>query len=109
MLCKRWGSGKLAAAKLSDDLKHLISEPIELFRADDAPWAKGNKHCIIDGCYIYRTKENELLMLWSNFNADGYCVGIARSEDGTITGKWVQEKPPSILKKSQEFMMGDME
>lgn len=48
-------------------------------------------------------------MLWSNFNADGYCVGIARSEDGTITGKWVQEKPPSILKKSQEFMMGDME
>lgn len=90
--------GRMAAAKLSNDLTHLISEPIELFRADDASWAKGNKHCITDGCFLYRTRENKLLMLWSNFNADGYCVGIAHSEDGTITGKWVQEKEPLYSK-----------
>lgn len=90
--------GRMAAAKLSDDLTHFISEPIELFRADDAPWAKGHKHCITDGCFLYTTKEGKLLMLWSNFNADGYCVGIAHSEDGTITGNWVQEKEPLYSK-----------
>ena len=34
------GIGRMAAAKLSDDLKSFISDPIELFRADDPTWAK---------------------------------------------------------------------
>lgn len=80
--------GRMAAAKLSEDLTHFISEPIELFRADDPVWAKGS---ITDGCFMYKAKDNRLLMLWSNFDKNGYCVGIARSKNGKIDGEWIQD------------------
>ena len=82
------GVGRMAAAKLSDDLTHFVSEPIELFSADSPTWAKG---VITDGCFMYKTKDNQLLMLWSNFDEYGYCVAIARSDNGKIDGKWSQD------------------
>lgn len=30
-------------------------------------------------------------MIWSNFAKDGYCVGIAESENGKPDGKWIQK------------------
>ena len=83
------GVGRMAAAKLSDDLTHFISEPVELFRADDAPWAKNG---VTDGCWMYRTADGQLLMLWSNWNSAGYCVGIARSASGAVEGPWTQDE-----------------
>ena len=83
------GVGRMAAAKLSDDLTHFISEPVELFRADDPAWAKGN---VTDGCWMYRCEDGQLLMLWSNWDGAGYCVGIARSADGRVDGTWTQDK-----------------
>ncbi len=79
--------GRFAAAKMSPDLKTLVSEPIELFRADSFPWTD---HFVTDGCWLYRTKKGSLLMLWSNFipNGKGYAVGIARSDNGKIDGSW---------------------
>lgn len=81
--------GRMAAAKLSEDLTHFISEPIELFRADTPAWAKGG---ITDGCFMYKTQDNQLLMLWSNFDENGYCVAIARSKNGKIDGEWVHDE-----------------
>ncbi len=84
------GIGRMAAAKLSDDLTHLISEPIELFRADDPEWTD---HGVTDGCFLYDTADGELLMIWSNFdNAHNYCVGIAKSDNGRVDGNWTQQK-----------------
>ena len=83
------GVGRMAAAKLSDDLTHFISEPVELFRADDPAWSKGN---VTDGCWMYRCEDGQLLMLWSNWDSAGYCVGIARSADGRVDGNWTQDK-----------------
>ena len=83
------GCGRMAAAKLSDDLTRFISEPVELFRADDPSWA-ANK--VTDGCFMYRCSTGELLMLWSNWDSAGYCVGIARSDNGRVDGKWSQDK-----------------
>lgn len=82
------GVGRMAAAKLSDDFTHFVSEPIELFRADDPGWAKSN---VTDGCWMYRTEDGQLLMIWSNWDKDGYCVGIARSKNGKIDGEWTQD------------------
>ena len=87
--CTDDGIGRMAAAKLSEDLTHFISEPVDLFRADDAPWAKGG---ITDGCWMYRCEDGQLLMLWSNRDKAGYCVGIARSADGRVDGEWTQDK-----------------
>lgn len=82
--------GRMAAAELSCDLTHFVSEPLELFRADDPSWTN-NK--VTDGCFMYKTGDGQLLMLWSNFDRDGaYCVGIARSEEGLVTGEWKHDE-----------------
>ena len=88
--CTDDGVGRMAAAKMSEDLTHFISEPIELFRADAPDWTNNR---VTDGCFMYRTADGGLLMIWSNFDINGcYCVGIAHSENGKIDGKWVQER-----------------
>ena len=79
--------GRMAAARLSDDLTHLIEEPVDIFRADDPKWAKNG---VTDGCWMYTTADGRLLMIWSNWDKHGYCVGIAESSDGTPLGTWTQ-------------------
>lgn len=88
------GCGRMAAAKLSEDLTHFVSEPVELFRADDPVWARGK---VTDGCFLYPAKDGQLLMIWSNWDDAGYCVGIARSADGgpmygAVDGHWTQDE-----------------
>ena len=80
--------GAFLAAKLSDDLTHFVSEPIELFKANEPNWATQN---VTDGCWMYTTKEGELLMLWSNFDAYGYVVAVAKSSNGRLDGEWIHE------------------
>lgn len=83
------GVGRMAAARLSDDLTRLTTTPIELFRGDSPKWASGK---ITDGCFMYRTTDGSLLMIWSNSDKYGYAVGIARSETGSIEGPWIQDE-----------------
>lgn len=80
--------GRMAVAKLSEDLSRIVSEPVELFRADSPSWSN---HRVTDGCFLYTTENKKLLMLWSNFENKGYCVGIAHSESGLVIGPWTQE------------------
>lgn len=82
------GVGRMAVAKLSDDLSHFISEPKEIFRADAPHWSAS---VVTDGPFLYTTSEGSLLMLWSTVSHEGYCVGIARSSDNKIDGTWTQE------------------
>ena len=88
--------GAMAAARLSDDLSHFISEPIQLFCATDAPWARSG---VTDGCFMYTCSNGELVMLWSSFSADGYCVGVARSDNGALDGKWTHDPTPLYSKE----------
>ena len=87
--CTEDGVGRMVAAKMSDDLKALISEPIELFRADDPSWSA---FVVTDGCYMYHCESGELIMIWSNLDAHGYCVGIARSDNGRLDGNWTHDE-----------------
>ncbi len=81
--------GRFAAACLSDDLKTLISEPVELFRADDFAWTD---RPVTDGCFMYRTQSGSLLMLWSNFDESGYVTALVRSDNGRVDGHWQHDK-----------------
>lgn len=90
------GIGRMAAAKLSEDFTKFVSEPIELFRADDPSWTNRR---VTDGCFMYVTKDGQLLMIWSNNCDDGYCVGIARSKSGKIDGPWTQDDELLFSKK----------
>ena len=87
--------GTMAAARLSGDLTRLISEPVELFRADAPAWAKAG---VTDGCFMYRRRDGRLLMTWSNFDAYGYCVAVAESDNGEIDGKWSHHEKPLYSK-----------
>lgn len=80
--------GRMLCAPMSRDLTHLTAAPTELFRADDAPWATNT---VTDGCFLYRCADGTLLMLWSNRDDGGYCVGVAVSDSGKVTGPWRQE------------------
>lgn len=81
--------GSFAAAKLSNDFTHFISEPVELFKADEPSWAAQG---VTDGCWMHTTEEGELLMIWSNFDAYGYVVAVAHSSNGRLDGEWIHEE-----------------
>ncbi len=85
------GVGRMCVAKMSDDLSALISEPQEIFRADDG--LCGMDRQVTDGPYIYTCKDGKLIMLWSNVADNGYAVGMAESY--SIDGKWTQQ--PRLL------------
>ncbi len=97
--CTDDGIGRMAAARLSEDLTRFISEPKELFRADDAPWANVQ---VTDGCFLYKTEDGRLQMLWSNSFNDEYRVGIAESENGRVDGRWIQYEKPLYSKEIGE-------
>jgi len=88
--CIENGIGRMAIAKLSEDLTHFISEPVDIFAANDASWVSGG---VTDGPWMYRCKDGQLLMLWSSFDKKrGYAVGIARSADGRVDGVWTHDE-----------------
>lgn len=87
--------GAFAAAKLSDDLTQFISKPIQLFKATDPVWAVSG---VTDGCFMHTTEDGELLMIWSDFDSFGYAVGVAKSSNGRLDGKWTQETTPLYSK-----------
>ena len=96
------GIGRMMAAKLSDDLSTFVSEPITLFKATEG--RRGNGF-ITDGPFLYKTKSGRLIMLWSNFNNDYYCVQIAYSSNGKIDGKW-RHQPYALYEKTKTHADG---
>lgn len=91
--CQEWTGttdsiGSMVAAPMSDDLTQFISEPTELFKANDPIWTNRG---VTDGPFLYTTKYGKLIMIWSNNTSNGYSVGIAKSKDGKPDGKWAQQ------------------
>lgn len=98
-------NGAICAAPLSEDLTHLVADPITLFHAADAPWCvpdtgdvvqKDGKNFVTDGPFLYWTPEGELQMIWSSFSEDGYAIGIADSTSGSVLGPWKQRQTPAV-------------
>jgi len=98
VFCHEWvqvGDGEICALRLSSDLTTSIGEPQLLFKASTAPWAhelnsKGRRGYVTDGPFLHRSKDNQLLMLWSSFSNGDYAVGVAKSVSGGILGAWEQ-------------------
>lgn len=86
--CREDHIGSFSCAEMSNDLTHFISEPQEMFYANEPAWAtKG----VTDGCFMHKADNGDLLMLWSNFLSDGYCVAVAKSENGKLVSKWTHK------------------
>lgn len=102
VFCHEWvqaGDGEICAVKLTEDLKRAEGDVRILFRASEAPWAKTVRHSsgkvgyVTDGPFFYRTGDGTLLLLWASFSDGGYTQGVAVSDNGEITGRFVQQKP----------------
>ena len=85
--------GRMAYVQLTPDLKGTVGEHhTDLFKASDPEWTN---YGITDGCYMYRCENGKLLMIWSNRDSNGaYCVGVAISSNGKITGEWSHTAKP---------------
>lgn len=100
VFCHEWlqvNDGQICAVKLKDDLSEPIGDPVILFRASDGPWVgkKGVGGLVTDGPFLYRMKDDSLLMLWSSFAPNGaYAVSYAKSASGEINGPWIQQVEP---------------
>ncbi|MDQ0644762.1 glycoside hydrolase family 43 protein [Microbacterium murale] len=99
VFCHEWkdvGDGEIHAVRLSDDLRITVGEPVLLFRASDAPWARSiprpefDEVFVTDGPSMHRTTNGRLLMLWSSFGDSGYAMGVATSASGGVLGPWTQ-------------------
>jgi beta-xylosidase len=114
VFCHEWTqihNGAICAMRLTDDLTAAAAKPVFLFNASEAPWASSNwpgqsivpgefrfPTFVTDGPFLYKHSGGSLLMLWSSWDEKGYVQGIARSENGLISGPWTQE--PAALMKS---------
>jgi arabinan endo-1,5-alpha-L-arabinosidase len=102
IFCHEWvqvGDGEICALRLSSDLKSAVGEPQLLFKASSAAWSheinsKGRRGYVTDGPWLQRTKNNDLLLLWSGFSNGDYAVGMAKSVSGEILGPWEQIPEP---------------
>jgi len=73
--------GTICYVQLSDDLTHAVGEVTELFHASSPEWADRlpeGSHYVTDGPYMFRTKEGQLLMLWSTFVKGKYAECIVQ-------------------------------
>lgn len=88
--------GAMCYVRLSDDLSRCIGEPVTIFRASDPVWVKHKiplKHYITDGPFMYRTKDDVLLMIWSTFINNQYAECVVHFNDGTIKGSFEHLSP----------------
>lgn len=91
--------GTICYARLSDDLKRTEGEITTLFSASSPFWAdefKEGEHYITDGPFLYRTKSDELIMIWSSFIDHKYAECVTRFKNGELSEEFEHLDP--ILK-----------
>lgn len=90
--------GTICYAELNDDLSEIKGEVTTLFAASSCPWVSCHAptgHFVTDGPFLYRTKTDELLMIWSSFVKGQYAELLVKFEGGEI-GTDFTHLPPII-------------
>jgi beta-xylosidase len=115
VFCHEWvqiRDGTVCAARLSDDLTRIVTEPITLFNSTDAYWSEevyspsNNVYgYVTDGCNMHRMEDGRLLLLWSCMGKQGYCISYAVSQSGKIQGPWKQASKPLFDKDGGHGMI----
>ena len=92
--------GTMEAVPLKADLSGADGEPIHLFKASDAPWINASLkpdtrplNYVTDGPQFHRSRDGQLLMLWSSYENGSYVQTHARSRGGDLAGPWEQLAP----------------
>jgi hypothetical protein len=97
--------GDMCLLPLLEDLTGAAGEPITLFSAAEAPWAKPvpfakaefgmeGEVYFTDGPCLVPMSDGALAMTWSSWSRKGYAVGVAISPSGGLSGPWTQLETP---------------
>ncbi len=120
IFCHEWWQivdGSMDLVQLTPDLSSVVTQPELLFYATEASWSRSLREVgtrpveershgwVTDGPFIYRTKADRLLMIWSSFGIQRYAVGMAYSESGSIKGPWKQIEEPLFKKDGGHGMI----
>lgn len=109
-------SGDMCMIPLTKDLKKADGEPVKLFSAAEAAWARpipfakaefgmdGDVY-FTDGPCLIKTEDEKLYMTWSSWSVCGYAVGVAVSESGRTKGPWKQMEEPVFPENGGHGMM----
>lgn len=101
--CYEWlqtWDGTIEAIALKPDLSGTTGKARLLFKASDSPWSREKENNVdkpnkvTDGPYLFRTGTGRLGMIWTSWIYNVYTQGVAYSTDGTLKGRWIQEKNP---------------
>lgn len=79
--------GTMCYAELKEDLTGIVGEPITLFSASSPYYVDKlpeGEHYITDGPFMYRTKTDELFMLWSTHLKGKYAECLVKFGGGEI-------------------------
>ncbi len=79
--------GTICYVKLSDDLSKTVGEVVTIFSASSCPGVSSvtaAAHYVTDGPFMYRTKTDELLMIWSSFINGKYAELLVKFNGGEI-------------------------
>lgn len=94
VFCREWVEivdGSIDYVQLSPDLSKPVGEPVTMFHASSADWSSSEFSKVTDGCFMYKTKADKLLMIWSSVGEQGYAIGIAESTSGKLAGPWIHQ------------------
>ena len=79
--------GTICYTRLSDDLTEAVGETVTLFNASSVEGVDemgGPGHYVTDGPFMYRTKDGELLMIWSSFMHGDYTEYVVKFKGGDL-------------------------
>ena len=88
--------GTICYAQLNKDLTAIVGEIITLFSASSPYWADkkpAGENYVTDGPFLFRTKTDELIMIWSTFINNQYAECMVRFNNGEIGTNFVHLEP----------------
>jgi hypothetical protein len=104
LYCHEWlqnWNGTVEAIPLKPDLSGAAGQRKILFFAGESPWSKEKNAAgmtipnkVTDGPYVFRTQTGRLGIIWTSWVYNVYTQGVAYSDNGKLSGKWIQESEP---------------
>lgn len=88
--------GTICYAGLNDDLTALTGEVVTMFTGSEPFYIKkapDDGHFVTDGPFMYRSKTDELFMLWSTFINHQYAECLVKFNDGELNMNFTHSAP----------------
>lgn len=88
--------GTICYAGLNDDLTALTGEVVTMFTGSEPFYIKkapDDGHYVTDGPFMYRSKTDELFMLWSTFINHQYAECLVKFNDGELNMNFTHSDP----------------